>query len=368
MKTSSAEEVAEICEKPGDMRSRYERKAVKEFISKVPDLSWSSPRVMEEICNNLTTSHFEAGKALMVKGEAPDCMYVIVEGSAGIYVDNDRLLYQVNKGNAVGELSLKLKSHRTATVRALEYVKALRLSAKDYDYLMLKSALAQSIEISKVLRLSPFFKAWPQGKLEVLASKVLVQTFNAGQVIYKAGDSAVNMFVLKSGSVTLEVLVELEKRNRWPTTQRSWEVCLTRRQYRKTLKVVHDLEIFGEKDLLKSQPRRTQATATKPSVVYVLDRSVVYDVFLEADLVDLDLVNIEIPSTSTLQSIVTDSTLKEATHRRALLDAYGVNLTPRGRDTLEPIRLKKIQTIARGVRRRRNSSEVVRKTVLLLKS
>jgi CRP-like cAMP-binding protein len=363
----SSEDIAAICERPGKERSRYQRQAVKEFMLKVPDLNWGGSRVIDDVCNNLTTRYFEAGEALMVKGEVPDCMYVIVEGSIGIYVDNDRLLYQIQKCNAVGELSLKLKTRRTATVRAIEYVKALRFSLEDYDYLMHRSSLFQRIEISKSIRQVDFFKSWFQGKLELLASKVLVQTFGAGQVIYKAGDSAVNMFILKTGSVKLEVYVELERRNRWPKTQKSWETCLTRKEYRQTVRIVRSLEIFGEKELLREKPRVAQATSQETSVVYVLDRSIIKEVFSESELRALELNNPENPPTPVIQSIISSDNLQESTRVRALLDSFGVNPTPTGRDSTSPSRMCKMQKLAKSMRRRsRMRSEVVKKTVVLL--
>jgi len=78
---------------------------------------------------------FEPGAAMVEAGDRGDAMYVILSGSAEVDVGGR---YHVLKaGDFFGEMALISSKKRTATVKAVEPVEALRVPADDFrDFLL----------------------------------------------------------------------------------------------------------------------------------------------------------------------------------------------------------------------------------------
>jgi CRP-like cAMP-binding protein len=78
---------------------------------------------------------FEPGAAMVEAGDRGDAMYVFLSGSAEVDVGGR---YHVLKaGDFFGEMALISSKKRTATVKAVEPVEALRVPADDFrDFLL----------------------------------------------------------------------------------------------------------------------------------------------------------------------------------------------------------------------------------------
>jgi CRP-like cAMP-binding protein len=78
---------------------------------------------------------FEAGKPIVEAGDKGDAMYVILSGSAE--VDVGGRYHVLKQGDFFGEMALISSKKRTATVKAVEPVEALRVPADDFrDFLL----------------------------------------------------------------------------------------------------------------------------------------------------------------------------------------------------------------------------------------
>jgi len=78
---------------------------------------------------------FEIGQNIVVQGEAGDCMYVIQEGKVEVLQERDGReirLAILNEGDFFGEMALFEKEVRSATVRAIEQVRALTIDKKNF--------------------------------------------------------------------------------------------------------------------------------------------------------------------------------------------------------------------------------------------
>ncbi|HXJ62282.1 MAG TPA: cyclic nucleotide-binding domain-containing protein [Actinomycetota bacterium] len=77
-----------------------------------------------------THQHFESGEEIVVQGDAGDGMYIVLEGRA--QVDVGGRFHNLEPGAFVGEMALIRKRKRSATVKAIEPVTALKVSAEDF--------------------------------------------------------------------------------------------------------------------------------------------------------------------------------------------------------------------------------------------
>jgi CRP-like cAMP-binding protein len=70
---------------------------------------------------------FEGGQAIVERGDPGDAMYVIVSGAAE--VDVGGRFHRLERGDFFGEMAVLAGNRREATVKAVEPVEALRISA-----------------------------------------------------------------------------------------------------------------------------------------------------------------------------------------------------------------------------------------------
>lgn len=78
---------------------------------------------------------YRDGEILVRQGEAGDCMYVIQEGQAEIYVERDGkeiLLRTAKAGEVIGEMAIFERVVRSASVRAKGDMRALTVDKRNF--------------------------------------------------------------------------------------------------------------------------------------------------------------------------------------------------------------------------------------------
>jgi CRP-like cAMP-binding protein len=78
---------------------------------------------------------FEPGQAIVERGDPGDAMYIIVSGAAE--VDVGGRFHRLEGGDFFGEMAVLAGKRREATVKAVEPVAALRISADGLQTLLL---------------------------------------------------------------------------------------------------------------------------------------------------------------------------------------------------------------------------------------
>ena len=81
--------------------------------------------------------HFETGESIVEEGDPGDGMYIVLEGKA--QVDVGGRYHNLEPGSFVGEMALIRRRKRSATVRAVEPVTALKISAEDFHQFLLEN-------------------------------------------------------------------------------------------------------------------------------------------------------------------------------------------------------------------------------------
>jgi voltage-gated potassium channel len=81
-------------------------------------------------------AQFDAGQSIVEEGDPGDAMYIVLEGKA--QVDVGGRYHNLEPGSFVGEMALIRKRRRSATVKAVEPVAALKISAEDFHEFLLE--------------------------------------------------------------------------------------------------------------------------------------------------------------------------------------------------------------------------------------
>ena len=110
--------------------------------------------MLEEVIKNVKTNRyitpFEEGKAIFLEGDDSQDLFILVSGQLNVFKGNTKIAEIIEKGSLFGEMSFLLKAKRTATIKAGENVKAIRIP-KDEINTFLHDFPEVAGEISKLL-------------------------------------------------------------------------------------------------------------------------------------------------------------------------------------------------------------------------
>ena len=96
---------------------------------------------------------FEPGQAIVERGDRSDGMYVVLDGRA--QVDVGGRYHDLKAGSFIGEMALIQGGRRGATVKAVEAVEALMITAEDFrTFLLEHPSVAVTMLETVVKRLS----------------------------------------------------------------------------------------------------------------------------------------------------------------------------------------------------------------------
>ena len=80
---------------------------------------------------------FDTGQAIVERGDRGDAMYIMVDGAAE--VDVGGRYHRLERGDFFGEMAVLAGKPREASVKAVEPVEALRISAYDFQAFLLEN-------------------------------------------------------------------------------------------------------------------------------------------------------------------------------------------------------------------------------------
>ncbi len=116
------------------------------LIRQVPIFAELDADDLEELASVVEEARFEAGQELFREGDAGDAVYLIVRGKVHVIVGTDKVLNELGPGACIGEMAVLDASPRSATVRALERTRALRVPGEGF-----KRVLAERPEMSEAI-------------------------------------------------------------------------------------------------------------------------------------------------------------------------------------------------------------------------
>jgi len=326
-------DVFAACEKSYLLRSDFERKAVMKLLKACAYFGSMKEHQLGEIADRMVSIRFESGVPLMKKGEKADCMYLLIRGKVGIYLEEGSIVKdEVIEGNVIGEAAVQRKNQRTATVKALRLVEALKLTYEDYDRVVYRLKLQDFYDVATFLRSIEYFSTWNISKLYRLASVIIVKHYKSGQRIYNIGESAHDLYIVRDGVVSLRVEVRMERSNRWPIKAHEWTKVQMTHKYEKSLKDCDRGMFFGEHDLITKGCHSTNAIcASESCLLFIIIEDFFREIFSDKDCKALDEVSLLRPNTSHLRDELEREKRLIQVSSEAMLDAFDINNMPIGR-------------------------------------
>jgi CRP/FNR family transcriptional regulator, cyclic AMP receptor protein len=109
-----------------------------DLIRRVPLFSKLSRKGLEAVASVADEMDLPEGKALTKEGERGREFFVLLEGSADVHQDGERIR-TLGEGDFLGEIALVTKLPRTATVTTTSPVRALVITDRDFSSLLKRS-------------------------------------------------------------------------------------------------------------------------------------------------------------------------------------------------------------------------------------
>ena len=129
------------------------------LIRQVPIFADLKPEDLEELASVVEERRIDPGKDVFREGDPGDAVYLIVKGTVRVFVGGDgerpeRILSELGAGACIGEMAVLDASPRSATVRALERTRTLRVPGEGFKRVMSeRPEMSQAIVAELVKRM-----------------------------------------------------------------------------------------------------------------------------------------------------------------------------------------------------------------------
>lgn len=124
-----------------------------DLLRQIPVFAKIEPAKLKLIAFTAERLTYTPGQVLCSQGDPGDAAYLIIDGSAGVYIDTAggrAKVAELGRGDIVGEIAILCDVPRTATVEATERLTALKIS-KDLFFKLVTDFPQIAVEIMREL-------------------------------------------------------------------------------------------------------------------------------------------------------------------------------------------------------------------------
>ncbi len=124
-----------------------------EMLRRVPLFSQIDPAKLKLLAFTSERMTFQAGQDLCKQGDSGDAAYVIINGDADVIVEqggNEIVVARVSENAVIGEIAVLCEIPRTATVRAMTRLDALRID-KEHFLRLIREFPEMAVEVMREL-------------------------------------------------------------------------------------------------------------------------------------------------------------------------------------------------------------------------
>lgn len=184
-------------------------------------------------------------------GAKGDNFYVIERGTFHILVDDQKVAVfgDGTDNKSFGELALLYNSPRAATVRSATSAKLWLIDRATFRHIIANSAAQQHQKLKATLRRVPLLSDLSEDQLNQVAKAAQVVTFDAQAPIISKGDIGDVFYIIEKGRVVCKNLPGGQADN-----------------------VLHAGDYFGERALLRDEPRAADVVAEVDTSLMALYR------------------------------------------------------------------------------------------------
>ena len=310
-----------------------------------------------ETANRLIKESYKKNEKIIRKGDLADGLVLIFKGNAGVIIDGV-LVAAKGPGDVVGENALDYRMPRSADVVASNDCIVFKLKSDDYEAAILHSKQKEKQGILDFFQTMGLFQGWSTIKLTRLSALINIKTFEAGENLYKRNDPCTSLYFVKEGKVNAYTYVPIEQSNKWPISVNEWKIHQVNREYLVKIAKLEPGHYFGDVEILKHCNRLLKTVTKTKCVLLELNKSHVFEHFVEADLQNLkEMSYTKIPELKDLQSKLIQDINTKSTCKNALMDAMKINLASlQGRELQVNPKIKKLKNWLVGYKNRQFKS------------
>ncbi len=212
------------------------------------------------------------GEALFTRGERGDHLLLVEEGTVEVRIGG-RTVDRVVTGGILGEMALLDHAPRSALAVAVSGVTVRKVDARAFERLVegdpayawrVLRVMAGRLRRANDAAYPPASPAAPASAAVAAAVQGLAAEFDAGVVIFRAGEPGDRMYMLRAGQVRIEIDGHV-------------------------LEVVDPGGFFGEMAVVDGEPRSATAVAASRCAVVAMDRERVEQLFRRAPQFALEM-------------------------------------------------------------------------------
>lgn len=220
-----------------------------ESLRKVPILCNLSEGQLLELAQHMTSIGYEKGDVVFKQGDTGDTFYVVETGSFSVTNAGGEELARCCKGQCFGELALLRNEPRAATVTAMELSKVLACTRQTFNSLLGSLAEIRNMWRFEALGKVPLLMPLSQKQRLKLCTAFVAKNYAPGDMIVTKGEAGDTFFVIEKGS------------------------CIVYGDGEKELVRLGPASYFGERALLRNEPRAATVRAACDSTVLCLGRN-----------------------------------------------------------------------------------------------
>ncbi len=172
---------------------------------RIPIFSQVNPLVFRELLLDSNVLVPEPGEVIFAKNDYTNTFFTILDGNVEVEISAD-LTIKSGQGNFFGEMSLLSGRRRSATVRAGPFCVLIETPRRTMNKLVNSvEAVKRVLDETFILRTiqQRFAPGVPLEALRPIAKAAQMNQFRPGEVIFKEGDKADALHLIRSGSVTV---------------------------------------------------------------------------------------------------------------------------------------------------------------------
>lgn len=238
-------------------------------LGKTPELQGLPRHTLQAIADQLEPRKVAAGQVLYRAGDAASGLFLIESGRIETQPDTvDGERQQIGAGRLLGALALLTNKPQTATAIAGEDTLLWALSVDDFQMIAsrqpglrrslgrnVSARLSRADQMQAVMRLSqmPIFAQLPPATIQSIAQRMVLRHVPAGERVYRIGEAGDAMYLVESGEIEL-------------TAENAIGVV-------EEIGRVGPDGFFGELSLLTGQIRVEDATATRNTNLWILNKA-----------------------------------------------------------------------------------------------
>ena len=216
---------------------------------------------------------------------------------------------------------------------------------KDCDYKRIVFSLKKlekSLNIKLLVNI-PLFAGISFNKLQNILNSCALAVFNPGEKIYDIDSQSNSFYILQEGHIELQIIIEIEKINKWPIGPKSWNIRKVKKKYAVKLKDLKDGQYFGEFEVLKSCSRKMRALAMETCKCLVINSAELKDHYWIKDEKKLSEIRDEYEFGLTNTESVFKVNLKKKAENEEVLKNFIKDESKKGLKLKEVLKARKIQ-------------------------